>query len=125
MDRMIRSNRAHTVPVKLHIEADPKAGLIRELERYQKRLDTAHRVLKHQRAVGHGPMRKAEAEGRLDIGATAGAVITDIMTDDDCALVLHWEYVAKKLQAAVGVLDVDRDMELAGLRSFMKGLKLT
>ena len=120
---MIR--RSNTAPIKLRTEVDPKAGLIRELERYQKRLDTAHRVLKHQRAVGHGPMRKAEAEGRLDIGATAGAVITDIMTDEDYALVLHWEYTAKKLQAAVGILDVDRDMELAGLRQFMKRLKLT
>lgn len=123
MDKMTR--RAHTAPVKLHNEVDPKAGLIRELARYQKRLDTAHRVMKHQRAAGHGPMRKAEAEGRLDIGATAGAVITDILTDEDYGLVLHWKYVAKRLQAAVGVLEVDRDMELAGLRSFMKRLKLT
>ena len=34
-------------------------------------------------------MRRAEAEGRVDIGATAHSIITDIMTDEDYALILQ------------------------------------
>jgi hypothetical protein len=44
-------------------------------------------------------------------------------TDEDCGLILCWEHTVKKLQAAVGVLEVARDAELSRLRRFMKSIK--
>jgi len=128
MDKMQR--RAHTLPVNMRTgdNVDKKqATLLRELGRYQEKLDQAHRIIKHQRAKGHGPARKAEAEGRGDWGAAARSAMTDILTDDDYGQVLYWKYVAKKLRvvAEAGALEVDVDRELAGLRQFMRSLKLT
>jgi hypothetical protein len=121
MNKTQAGRTIHTAPIKLHGEA----VLVRELARYQKRLDAAHLAMKRKRLLGHEPSVKASVRGQVDVGAAVASVMTDIATDEDYGLILHWEYTVKKLQAAVGVLEVERDTELAGLRKFMKHLKLT
>ncbi|MBN2099055.1 MAG: hypothetical protein JW753_05600 [Dehalococcoidia bacterium] len=125
MDKMQRT--AHTAPVSIGLGNNVgMEALLRELGRYQTKLDRAHRAIKHQRRKGHESAIKAETEKRLDVGAAVKSAMTDIMTDSEYGKVLYWKYVAKKLKACTeaGVLDAS-DAELGGLRKFMKGLKLT
>jgi hypothetical protein len=123
MDKNINPKRVRTAPIAGGMGDNVgMAALLRELGRYQEKLDKAHRIIKHQRAKGHGPAIKAEAEKRVDLGAAVKSAMTDIMTEDDYGQVLYWRYVAKKLRilAEAGALEVERDAELAGLRKFMR-----
>ena len=133
MDKNINPKRVRTAPLtlaSLEREAEvarsqKKAALVRELEGYHIRLQEARSPIFAKRRKAREKSEAASKVGKVDIAAAVESAIVDTFTDGDLGDIYQWRYVAKKLRAvaAAGVLDVDRDMELAGLRKFMQSLK--
>ena len=131
MDKMQR--RVHTAPVtiaSLEREAEvagvqKQAALLRELDGYHIRLQEARSPIFAKRRKAREKCDAASKAGKVDIAAAVESAIVDTFTDGDLGDIYHWRYVAKKLRACAeaGVLDPERDAELAGLRQFMKRLK--
>jgi hypothetical protein len=123
MNKSEQGKRIHTAPVRVDNSAKLETGarLRRELGVYARRIEKAHRGIKHSRRVGHDKVEEAQARGESGIKEIAASAITDIFTDTDLGKISHASYLVKKLTACLSVIDETRDGELAYLRLLMKG----
>ena len=130
MDKDIKRERVRTAPLtlaSLEREAEAartqkKAALLRELDGYHIRLQEARSPIFAKRRKAREKSEVASKAGKVDVGAAVGSAFTEIVTDGELGDVYHWRYTVRKLKACAqaGVLDPERDAELAGLRKFMR-----
>jgi hypothetical protein len=133
MNRAIDSRKIHTAPVTLAsigreteaAKSQKKAALVRELDGYHARLQEARSPIFAKRRKARDKCDAASKAGKVDIAAAVESAIVDTFTEGDLGDIFHWRYTVKKLKACAeaGVLEAERDAELAGLRQFMRSLK--
>ena len=133
MNKTQAGRTIHTAPVtiaSLEREAEAaksqkKAALVRELEGYHARLQEARSPIFAKRRKARDKCDAASKAGKVDIAAAVESAIVDTFTEGDLGDIFQWRYTVKKLKACAqaGVLEAERDAELAGLRKFMQSLK--
>lgn len=123
MNKSEQRKRIHTAPLRVDNSTQLETGarLRRELGVYARRIEKAHRSIKHSRRVGHDKIEAAKARGESAIPEIAGSAIIDIFSDSDLGKISTAAYLVRKLTTCLGVIDEARDGELAYLRSLMRG----
>lgn len=125
-DKMQRRPQS-TAPVSVRVGDNMESALIRELDRYERRL--AAKSGQASRELVDAAIKSADAWNDGKPGVTAERVraavvhaFAQLAYGGEYPELCHWRYVIGKLRAAAvaGALDPTQDKELAELREMMR-----